>query len=400
MERRVSRVIGNARRRAREPFGWRGTLPKVLTAFALLMLLAACQPTRRDNPVAEPLVHAPVHIAPAARRNPTAPVPAVAEPEPATLARLRARLQPLDCDGAATARWLHHFASPRARLGERLAAVLPQLDFVERQLAAQRLPAEFALIPWIESDYRADAVGRGGPLGMWQLMPGTARAHGAVIDTTRDMRLSVLESTRVATDHLRALSQRFGDWRLAAMAFNAGEARIARALANSNVAAVPHAVRPPGLAAITYQYVDKLQALSCLLAQPQRYAVELPEHALDTPLTIIAVPPDAYSLDAIAEALQVDRTLLQRLNGGLQHAVLPAGDARSILVPQPSPSAIATLAQVRETPPPIATHRVRSGDSLWLIARRYGLRIADLQRINGLSSKAVLRVGQVLRLAR
>ena len=49
--------------------------------------------------------------------------------------------------------------------------------------------------------------------------------------------------------------------------------------------------------------------------------------------------------------------------------------------------------------PPIVSHTVRSGESLWTIARRYGLRIGDLQRINGLGPKAVLRIGQVLRLA-
>lgn len=387
--------------RAIGPTGVLGALRKALAAAAALWMLVACQPTRPVSPSAAPLVNAPqVTLEPPASPL-AAPIAAVdGVPDPAPLARLRARLQPLTCDETATAHWLHYFASPRARLGERLAAVLPQLDFVDRQLAAQQLPAEFALIPLIESDYRADAVGRGGPLGMWQLMPGTARAHGATIDATRDMRLSVLESTRIAVDHLQTLSQRFGDWRVAAMAFNAGEARVAKALVVAARASTTQARQPPGLSATTYQYIDKLQALSCLLAQPRQYGLELPEQALEAPLEIIAVPADAYSLDVIAAALQVDHILLRRLNGGLKQSWLPAADARWILAPQPSPEAIAALAQVHETAPPIATHQVRSGDSLWSIAHRYGLRIADLQRLNGLSGKSVLRLGQVVRLAR
>jgi len=396
------RCAGGACRAA----GARRTAQGTIIAVALISMLAACQPTRRPHPGTDAggllaVTAAAAAPAPAAGPPPAPLTLAGPAPAPATLARLRARLQPLACDDSATTtRWLRYYASPPVRLGAHLAAILPQLDFVERQLAARQLPAEFALIPLIESDYRADAIGRGGPLGMWQLMPSTARAHGAVIDANRDMRLSVLESTLAAIDHLHTLLQRFGDWRAAAMAFNAGETRIARALAASGAPPSADVRQPPGLSAITYHYLGKLQALSCLIAQPQAYGLSLPEQAPVPALAIVPVPPTVYSLTAVAAALQLDAALLRRLNGGLKHPFIPAGDARRILAPQPAPAALAALAQWTEPAPPIATHRVRSGDSPWSIARRYGLRTADLQRINGLSTQAVLRVGQVLRLGR
>jgi membrane-bound lytic murein transglycosylase D len=423
-------------------------LRRALMAVSLLALLAACQPSVRPTPPAVDAAPAPVTPPPAA---PPTPEPPPAAPEPASLARLRARLQPLECsDDAATVRWLKRYAAPRARLGERLGSVLPLLDFVERELAARELPAEFALMPFIESDYRADAVGRGGPLGMWQLMAATARAHGASIDPQRDARLSVLESTFAALDHLQKLMRRFGDWRLAAMAFNAGEARVAKATAKRAASAPIERWLPPGLPAITIQYVAKLQALSCLIAQPSSYRLSLPEQAPDRILVSVALPPTAHSVAAIAVALGVDDATLRRLNG-FKRAQTYVNGARRVLVPQPAQTALDALAQLHESPPPhmdvqvpraqdaqerpphmdvqvpraqdaqerpphmdvqvsraqdaqerppIASHTVRSGESLWTIARRYELRIVDLQRINGLDPKAVLRIGQVLRLAR
>ena len=419
-------------------------LRRALTAVALLALLAACQPSVRPTPPA--MDATPVPVAPPLA-PPPAPEPPPAAPEPASLARLRARLQPLECDtDAATARWLARYAAPHAQLGKRLASVLPLLDFVERELAARELPAVFALIPFIESDYRANAVGRGGPLGMWQLMATTARAHGASIDPHRDARLSVLESTFAALDHLQKLMRRFGDWRLAAMAFNAGEARVAKAAAKRAASAPIERWLPPGLPPITIQYVAKLQALSCLIAQPSAYRLSLPEQAPDRMLVSVALPLTAHSVAAIAAALDVDEATLRRLNG-FKRAQASVNGARRVLVPQPSQTALDALAQLHESPPhmdvqvalhslwspraqdaqerpphmdaqvalhslwsprtqdaqerpPIASHTVRSGESLWTIARRYGLRIGDLQRINGLDPKAVLRIGQVLRLAR
>jgi membrane-bound lytic murein transglycosylase D len=41
-------------------------------------------------------------------------------------------------------------------------------------------------------------------------------------------------------------------------------------------------------------------------------------------------------------------------------------------------------------------HRVRSGESLWVIARRYGLSVRELQQMNGMGSNALIRPGQRL----
>jgi membrane-bound lytic murein transglycosylase D len=44
-------------------------------------------------------------------------------------------------------------------------------------------------------------------------------------------------------------------------------------------------------------------------------------------------------------------------------------------------------------------HRVRSGESLWSISRRYGMTVAQLARMNHISTKALLQPGQRLQVA-
>lgn len=394
-----------AKRHAQLPYPSAGRASQIFAALLAMAVLSACQTLRPQPPILTPPTRATEATITPPRADPPAKPgtrletgPAIRPAATTTLARLRQKLQVPHCTNQADASaWLTHYASPRAHLAERLSEVLPLLDFVERQLSANGLPVEFAMMPLIESNYRADAIGPGGAAGLWQFMAATARAHGAVINASGDTRFSVLESTVAATSYLKALQQRFGDWRIAVMAFNAGEARIARALTSSGPG-TPASVDRARLPKVTRNYVARLEALRCLIAEPQRHALALPENGPAEILVEIALPPTAYSLRAIATALGISERRLLQLNGGLKQPYFPQRERRRMLVPQPSQEALAALADVRETAPAVAMHLVRSGDSLWSIAHRYQLRVSELQQFNRLKPDAILQPGQSLRL--
>lgn len=213
----------------------------------------------------------------------------------AVFAVLRAHLATQQCeDDRVVTRWLERYARAPSRLAANLERVLPLLAHVTGRLRDAGLPGEFALLPIVESWYRPDAR-HAGTSGLWQFSAATARAHGLRVDAVVDQRLAPAAATVAAMDHLQTLMARFGDWRLATMAYNAGAYRLGRAHAADPAEPSPQHHQPAGLRMGTYEHLAKLQALACLVIEPGRIGLELPAAAF-TPLSA----EDLAALDARA----------------------------------------------------------------------------------------------------
>lgn len=136
---------------------------------------------------------------------------------------------------------------------------------VRRIVAEEGLPSGLALLPAIESGYRAHATGPTGARGLWQFGAGTARSYGLVVNGARDDRLDVELSTRAALRHLRDLRERYGTWPLALAAYNAGEGRVRRAIASEGGASFWRLAEAKRLPPVTRTYVPKFLALVRLM---------------------------------------------------------------------------------------------------------------------------------------
>lgn len=413
-----------------DPRAWR-----TLLAGALLALLTAgCQTAGPVAPTLPPEPQTPPRSAEAdtrvaeGERNPrrrrATSRPATPPPEPVVvaatdvMARLRQQLDDDTCDGGERARhWQRRYAGSPARFAAQIEGVLPLLAFVLEEIEARKLPGEFAFIPIVESWYRPEAVASGGPAGMWQMIPATARGNGILITEGYDGRFSPLDATHAALDHLADLHERFGDWRLAAMAYNAGEFRIARAIRShgSELVASGESRQPTGLANGTYEYISKIKALSCLLAGPGQRRITLPESLMVERLAVVEVEEFSGRLDTVARVLDLDESTVRMLNGGYRNGRIDARSPQRLLLPMQAtrerPELPGLLAQHAAQAAPPATrastasvvasegrYTVRPGDTLSVIARRHGLALARLLNLNGLSAQSIIRPGQVLKL--
>ncbi len=247
---------------------------------AAATLLAACsaQPPRPSPPVsaASPPAPAPTAaLAPPPVAASTAPANAVRSP----WERMRRRFALDGCDyrpqveqlARAYTRSPHHF---EASWKPALPFLLLVLDEVEKR----DLPGEFAMLPYVESGYRPLAVRDDRPAGMWQLDADTARAAGLPVESDYDARLDAIASTSAALDLIARYRREFADWRLADLAYNSGEFRARKLLGEREASSLSaEELSQFAFSATTHEHLDRLLALACIVEDPHRFGVTLPE---------------------------------------------------------------------------------------------------------------------------
>jgi membrane-bound lytic murein transglycosylase D len=400
------------------------------------LLLASAKVSAADAPA--PPTSAPIELnTVAGRGGPAAPPIDPASGAPVRqrtgldiYERFREGLADPSCDAAATGgRWKKQFGHAPGQLARPNDDLLPLFGYVVDALREADLPTEYALIPFVESGYKPGARSASGPAGLWQLIGRTARNHGVPMRAGYDGRLSPVDSTQAAVRYLKTLHGMFGgDWRLTVMGYNAGEYRILQSMRRAGMNA--QNARPaelPGLSGITHSYVEKLHALACIFQQADDRDEWL--QTLDRPVPLLAaypLPKDSTSLDSWATRQGHDGKLLKRLNPALAGKFSRGDKPLRVLAPDGAvPGALAQTAVTAESAPtentqadvaPASTdvavtgaeaitgashgrsHTVRSGESVWTIARRYGLPTKQLLTRNGLSNSSVLRPGMVLHL--
>lgn len=407
----------------------RSTRIRLGLALAACAMLAACatQPPRRQ---ATPAIVTPLPAIP------VPPTTGITPPAPADQpwAGIVASDVMQDCVDSPLIRANAAMYTRSPKHFERLLKrSLPLIIYVHEQLQAAGIPGEFTMLPMLESSYNpAEPSHRGDASGMWQMMPRTARLHGLVVNRHYDGRRDPVASTQAAIKMLKALEQRFGDWRLVDMAYNAGPYAVLGALRES-----PDATSTPipnlPVSHVTHTHLARLMALGCILRQPQRYHVKLPRPAANDELAEIEVPVGTR-LASAAEMAEIPEITLRALNPGYVGPRVPADSPRTLLLPARAAQVLAaalavdaseSVAQV-DTPepaagpdngvplprepapprdpapavagkaPPARQHRVRQGETLWSIARRYHVSVSDLKRWNHLDDD-VVHPGQALR---
>ncbi len=378
-----------------------------------------------------------------------APVkPSVAEaivvpPEPEFWADVVAARRFTDCSyDAAIEIWAQRLTQSPANFNANLARIQPYLDYVWRRTQVLQMPSEVAFLPLVESDYRQVYGSYGSPGGWWQLMPETARGYRMDVSRGNDERIDPIKSTDVALKLMQENAERFEqDWLLAIFAYNAGGQRVERVLSAKGIkpGQVEH-VRQLGLSLTTENHLHRLIAWGCIFANPARYQVTLPAPLLPsqrltevrlahtTPVAAIVATLDGFGpewksqhpLIAKTGEIRYAQSVLapKQTNaelaamGNLQRFKSAAPVLAAISQPKPqavianrarqqtlASNARVNSALVSSIVAAPTSFKVRNGDNLWTIARRFDMRVNEILALNpSVSRDTVLKLGHVLRL--
>ena len=104
---------------------------------------------------------------------------------------------------------------------------------ISEELRRRGMPGELIYLAMAESGLNPAAHSVADAVGIWQLVPDTARRFGLTVNETVDERRDLDKSTTAALSYLSYLFNRFGSWNLAAAAYNAGENRVSRIMAEA-----------------------------------------------------------------------------------------------------------------------------------------------------------------------
>lgn len=269
------------------------------------------------------------------------------------------------------------------------------------RLEAAHLPSQLAWLPLVESWFKVRALSRAGAVGLWQFIASTGLRYGLRRDGWIDERMDPEKSTDAAIAFLADLHGIFGDWPKALAAYNCGPARVARLQNRSRDVYVDFWDVYEQLPHETRRYVPRFVAALLIIQDPARYGMTLPEP--------LALAGDAgtvrtnrsVSLETLERTLGLPEKTLRELNPELRYEATPETDYDLRVPPAVAEDAASRIAQLPEWKrprPAFVSHRVRSGQTLGEIARRYGTTVGAILRFNGLRSAHRLRVGQVLRI--
>lgn len=260
-------------------------------------------------------------------------------------------------------------------------------------LRKEGLPEDLLFLAMIESGFNPRAYSRAHAVGLWQFMSATGKREGLTIDHWVDERRDPVRSTKAAATHLRGLYKRFGDWRLAAAAYNSGSGRVRRAIDKAG----SRDFWALDLPRETRNYVPLLMAAAVIAKSPETFGFQLPEP--EAPIRWDEVQLKRFVHLETASGLLGPKADLRQLNPELRRPITPPM-AKNYHLKVPPGTGKRLLAQLAKLPasaqPGVYEYAVQRGDNLWTIARAFGVSSSMIADANDVRGDGLIRPGQTL----
>lgn len=312
-------------------------------------------------------------------------------------------------------RYIDMYVQKRRALVENLLGLgTYYMPIFEEALEREGLPLELKYLPIIESALRPDATSRAGAAGLWQFMVRTGKSMGLEVNSLVDERRDPIKSSAMAARYLKDLYAIYHDWALAIASYNCGPGNVSKAIRRSG-GKTDYWEIYPYLPRETRGYVPAFIAVNYVMNYYSDHNI-CPVLTRRPLLTDTVQVNRRLHLKQVADVLQIPLEEIRSLNPQYRRDIIPGNASRPYALILPSQQVYAyieaqddifahdaelyaqrlTVEPAGIAPGTMVYHKVRKGETLSKIARKYGVSVSKLRAWNNLGKSSYLRIGQRL----
>lgn len=316
-------------------------------------------------------------------------------------------------------RYVKHSPRQLAALQRKAEYYFPIFEDI---LAKHDLPYELCYMPVIESALNPQARSHMGATGLWQFMPATGKKYGLEINSLVDERMDPIRSTEAACLFLKNLYTIFQDWNLVIAAYNCGPGNVNKAIHRAGGKRDFWSIYPY-LPSETRGYLPIFIAASYAMNYAEAHGI-CPATPLATMASDTIETTQRQHLKQIADNIDIPLAELRRLNPQYPRDIIPGGKAYAICLPiekaglyidkQDTILAYQAKELIHNRRDEIELlhrtsvnggysingvtyYKIKEGDTLGGIAKKFRVSVKQLKAWNGLKSD-MIRAGKTLKI--
>lgn len=291
------------------------------------------------------------------------------------------------------------------------------MPLFEEALDVYDIPQELKYLPIIESALKPTAISRAGASGLWQFMIGTGKIYGLESNSLIDERRDPIKSTWAAARYLRDLYTIYQDWNLVIAAYNCGPGNVNKAMRRANGQKDYWAIYNY-LPKETRGYVPAFVAANYIMTYYCDHNICPMETSIPANTDTVQVTRDVH-FEQISDICGINVEQIRSLNPQYKKDIVP-GNTKACTLRLPR-NYVSTFIDSQDTiyshratelfskrrtitvkeSTPAATsrtstasggatyHKIKSGETLSAIAKRYGVSINEIKKWNNLRNNNI-----------
>ncbi len=264
---------------------------------------------------------------------------------------------------------------------------------IKNILKEEGVPEDLFYLAMIESGFQPRARSYARAVGIWQFISSTGRHYGLRHNWWFDERSDVIKSTHAAAKHLKSLYQRFGDWYLAMAGYNCNPRKVDYNIRRYRTRNFWRLRRLPRQ---TKNYIPTFLAAIIISKNPNKFGFYVEK---DPPIQVDSINiSEAVDLNVIAKLVDTTYSYIREINPAVLRWVTPPGVKNfTLYLPKGKKDRfVERYAKIPDSKKRSwVRHRIRSGETLSTIARKYHTSMSVIKSINKLRG-SLIRAGHYL----